>query len=86
MQLLVPGSNGDAVEDVGRAYAIFIPSTQTRSQELQKLTMIRCLPGPSQIYTIQCERCTNTTSEGERGADGDAVDDASDDCASDWRL
>ena len=37
MQLLVPGSDGDVVDDVGRAYAIFILSTQTRSQELQKI-------------------------------------------------
>ena len=56
------------------------------AKSYKKLTMIRCLPGPSQIYATQCKRCTNTTNEGERGADGDAVDDVSDDGASDWRL
>ena len=37
MQLLVPGSDGDVVDDVGRAYAILLLGTQTSTKELQKV-------------------------------------------------
>ena len=37
MQLLVPGSDGDVVDDVGRAYAILVLGTQTSAKELQTI-------------------------------------------------
>ena len=37
MQLLVPGSDGDVNDDVGRANAILVLGTQTSAKELQKV-------------------------------------------------
>ena len=86
MQLLVPGSDGDVVDDVGRAYAILLLGTQTSTKELQTIVHDSLPVWPVANIHDTIRTIHKHNERGERGRDGDAVDDVSDDGVSDWRL